>query len=848
MGNDLRYALRTLARNPGFAAVAILSLALGIGANTAIFTVVDAVLLRWLPVQSPEQLFVVARANTQGRPSPIWNYPDYVAFRDRSQSFEGLVAYSSTSPYGFSVQEESAVTGATLAYGLMVSGNYFKVLGVQPAAGRLLNEEDDRHPGGGPYAVLSYNFWRQRFGGDPRMIGKLVHLNRYPLTIVGVSRSGFTGAEVGVAPDLFVPILMRSEILSTRFASWNNRNNWWLYALGRLKSGVPLTQAEAELHSISRQQEEENRRTAVNPRFVNPAQPVRLLPGAQGYSQLRNRLSTPLVALMIVVGLVLLIACANVANLLLARAAARRREIAVRLAIGAGRGRLIRQLLTESMLLSLFGGVAGIGFSYVAVPVLVDLAPLSGWTPIDLAVTPDLRILGFTFVISFVAGAVFGLVPALQSSRPDVVTALKDDAAASAAGGSKFNLRKALVVVQVALSLLLLIGAGLFVRSLRNLQDLDAGFRREQLLIAQVDPLRSGYKRTEARAFYERLRERIESLPGVRAVALASITPLGGSRWNDGISVEGYQWLPGERRYVDMNAVGPRFFETFKIPIVMGRDFRPEDSPVETPEPENLLTRAPGTAPPLTGPRVVIINEGMAKRFFSGQNPIGRRLCIDETFRMDRSYEIIGVVKDARYFGLRADTEPMIYQALWRPGAGSRSVCILTTGDPSALIGTLRREVRSIDSSIPVLNARTMEQQVDNNVMQEKIVATLSSFFGVLALVLASVGLYGVMAHSVARRTREIGIRMALGAQAASVLWLVLRDALLMVLIGAVVGIPVAHAVSRYAEGMLYGITRADALTFVLATIVLLGVAVFASLLPARRATRIDPITALRYE
>ncbi|MGH8248592.1 MAG: ABC transporter permease, partial [Gammaproteobacteria bacterium] len=311
MGNDLRYALRTLARNRGFAAVAILSLALGIGANTAIFTVVDAVLLRWLPVRSPERLFVVANVNLQGRPNPIWNYPDYSAFRDRNQSFDGLIAYSSTSPYGFSVQGESADTPASLAYGLLVSGNYFEVLGVQPALGRLLNQEDDRKPGGGPYVVLGHNFWKQRFGGDPRVIGRVVHLNRYPLTIVGVSSSGFTGAEVGVAPDLFVPIMMRSEL--TNYRQWNNRNNWWLYALGRLKPGVPQAQAEAELYVINQQQEAENRRTAVNPRFVNRAQPIRLLPGAQGYSQLRNRLSTPLVALMIVVGLVLLIACANVA-------------------------------------------------------------------------------------------------------------------------------------------------------------------------------------------------------------------------------------------------------------------------------------------------------------------------------------------------------------------------------------------------------------------------------------------------------------------------------------------------------------------------------------------------------
>ena len=846
MGNDLRYALRTLNRNRSFAAIAILSLALGIGANTAIFSVVDAVLLRWLPVKAPEQLYVVANVNSQGRQNPVWNYPDYCAFRDRSQSFLGLIAYSSTQPYGFSVQGESADRPASLAHGLLVSGNYFEVLGVQPAIGRLLNEEDDRKPGGGPYAVLSHNFWKRRFAGDPRVIGSMVRVNSYPLTIIGVAPGGFSGAEVGVSPDLFFPIMMRSEL--TNYRQWNNRNNWWLYVMGRLKPGVSPQRPEAELYAIGQQQEAENRRTAVNARFVNRAQPVKLLPGSQGYSQLRNRLSNPLVMLLIVVGLVLLIACANVANLLLARASARRREIAVRLAIGAGRIRLIRQLLTESLLLSLLGGAAGTLFSYLAVPILIDLVPRSGGAPVILNITPDLRILGFTMVVSLVAGVLFGLAPALQSTRTDVVSALKDDGAGAAGGGARFNLRKGLVIVQVALSLILLIGAGLFVRSLRNLQELDAGFRRDQVLIVSVDPLRSAYTRPQARVFYDRLLERVESLPGVQAAALSLITPLSGSRRNNYISIEGYQWKPGEPRIADLNPVGPRFFEIFGIPIVLGRDFRPEDSPAETPEPVSPTAIAPGAEPPITGPRVVIINESLAQRFFSGQNPVGRRLCIDQNFRTERSFEIIGVVKDARYFGLRAATEPMIYQALWRTGGESRSLSIRTHTDPQRLTEAVRREIHALDSTIPLLNARTIEEQVDNNVMQEKIVATLSSFFGLLALVLASVGLYGVMSHSVERRTREIGIRIALGAQSRGVLWFVLRDALLLVLVGAFLGILAAQAVSKFTESVLFGITTADPLSFVIATVTLLGIAVFASLIPARRATKIDPMAALRYE
>ncbi len=840
---DLRYAVRMMRKNPGFTAVAVISLALGIGANTAIFTLIDTVLLKTLPVKNPHELYVVAR--NPARPSMYWNYPDYAAARDQNTGLSGLIGYSGVNPWGFTAGSSGDVR-TEVAGGVMVSGNYFQVLGVEPALGRVLNPEDDRKLGEGPYVVLSHSFWRRRFNADPRVVGATVRLNGYPMTIVGVTRAGFTGVELGVKPDLFVPIMMRTAI--TKYANWNNRNNWWMIVLGRLKPGASIPKLEAELSAIGREQEAINRRTALNQRYVNRAEDVKLLPGAQGYSRLRTTLSQPLTVLMIVVGLVLLIACANVANLLLARAAARRQEIAVRLAIGSGRGRLIWQLLTESTLLGILGGAAGLGFAFLGVRVLIQLMPQSGWTPVELNVSPDLRLLGFTFAVSIITGALFGLAPALQSTRPALVPALRQEAG-STGTREGFRLRKSLVVLQVALSLLLLIGAGLFVRSLENLRTLDAGFHKDHLLFVNVDPARVGYKGQRLRGFYDRLRERVESLPGVRTATLASITPLGRSRWNDEVSIPGYTVKKGEWNVVDQNAVSPRFLETIGIQIVLGRDFRPEDSPAFSPDPPELRPiGAPPTPEELAGPRVAIVSESMAKKYFGGRNPIGMRFSLGDTYKPEQSFEIVGVARDARYFGLRKEPEPMIYQALWRPGASFRTLCIRTAVDPQVIVQSVRREVQSIDSTVPVLIARTMEQQVDTDILQEKLVATLSGFFGVLALLLASVGLYGVMAHAVTRRTREMGIRMALGADRSQLLWLVLREAILMVAVGAAIGVPAALAVTRFAAAFLYGIGARDPSITVGATAFLTAVALFASYLPARRASRLDPNQALRYE
>jgi predicted permease len=843
LSGDLRFALRSMRKSPAFTAVAVLSLALGIGANTAIFTLVDTVLLRLLPVQSPGELYIVMQSRGAGS-SPAWTYPDYHAIATRNTTFQGIAAHGLL-PAGFTAEGDGADQPAQLVQGVFVTGNYFDVLGVKPLLGRTLNMEDNRAEGVGPNIVLSYAFWQRRFNGEARVIGRKARVNGSPVTVVGVAPKGFEGVELGRAPDFFVPAMMRTAM--TDRGNWNNRNNSWLLLIGRIKPGVQITRSEAELHVITRQEEQAERRTRADHRHINSAGIPKLLPGSQGYSGLRIRLGPPLIILMVVVGLVLLIACANVANLLLAQAAARQREIAVRLAIGAGRARLIGQLLTESIVLSLAGGVLGLGLSFFGVAYLMRFIPQGGFVPIRFSVSPDWRILVFTLAVSLLTGILFGLVPALQATRPSLSSALKEEGAGSTAGRSRFNLRKALVAAQVALSLLLLIGAGLFLRSLQNLDNLDTGFRRTHVVSISIDPGRNGYKGQRVRDFYERLREAAENAPGVLSASLSSITPLAGSRWNQNVSVEGRPWKDGERSVIDQNAVGPRFFETFGIPMIAGRDFRVEDNPSYTrtipegrpfgPQPEEL-----------EGPRVVIVNEHVANRFFPNENPIGKRLSLTETYAPERSYEIVGVVKAASYFGLRGATEGMIYQSAWRPGAAPKQLNIRTSGDIQPAVDAVRSAARELDPTIPILSVNTIEQMIDSNIMQEKLIASLSSFFGAVALLLAAVGLYGVMAHMVTRRRREIGIRMALGAQRGAVMRLVLWDAMLMVITGAAIGIPIALSVTHFARTFLYGVEARDPLSTVFSTLVLLAVAGLASYLPARRATRVDPMVALRYE
>ena len=844
---DTRYALRTLLKDRGFAAIAILSLALGIGANTAIFTLINAVLLRSLPVRAPEELVVAAR--NPDNPETSFNYPDYRYVRDHNRSFTGVAAYSvGGRRAAMTVPGQGGTTGPELTSVGFVSGNFFDLLGVTPAIGRVFTNADNEKEGAHPLTVLGYDFWMQRFGGQPDVLGKPIALNGSVFTVVGVSRAGFTGTNVGVRPDLYVPIVMLKSV-ERGVPEWDNRHFWWLSVIARLKPGVTRDAAVPEIDVLWKQILANDPERKPTPEFLKKGEAMRnrgwLLDGSGGYSQFRNAIRKPIAVLMVIAGLVLLIACANVAGLLLARAAARQREIAIRLAVGAGRARLMGQLMVETIVLAAAGGVAGVLFAVWGAHALVGMMPMRGLPP-EIDLSPDWRLASFAFGVAFIAGLLCGLAPAIQATRPDLVAALKNEVA-SILGRVRFDLRRGLVVAQVAISLLLLIGTGLFIRSLQNLRALDSSFARENVLLAVVNPEQTGYKGQRLRDFYERLARKVENAPGVRSVAVAHYTPQAGMRWNEDLAVEGYVYKADEKPFVDFNSVSGRYFETMGIPLLLGRDFRDQDNPASTPDPDpkHVGPQNEALGPPAP---VAIVNESFAKRFFGSDNPIGKRFSTGEKFDIAKSYEIVGVVRDVRYFDLRKDVEAMIYVPVWRLGAHQSTLCVRTAGDPLQLAGVIRRETGNLDPGVPVLQTLTMQQQYDSSMLQERVFASLCSFFGGLAVLLAAIGLYGVMAHSVARRYREIGIRMALGAKQGSVLWLVLRETVVLVGLGTAIGLPAAVAATRLVKSFLYGLTAQDPASIAIATAGLFVVTALAGYIPARRATRIEPMTALRYE
>ena len=844
---DVRYALRKLRQNPVVTLVAVASLALGIGANTAIFTLVDALLLRALPVRNPQELVVLGLNPKDKRTS--FNYPDYRYVRDRGQSYAGLVAVSNGGrAVGFRLPSQEGAS--QLAAVSMVSGNYFDVLGVQPAAGRLFKPTDNEKEGAHPFVVLSYAFWKRALAGDNGIVGRDVLVNGMRFQVIGVAQQGFHGAIVGVTPDIYMPIVM-FKALNPAAVWWNTRHMWWLTVMGRLKPGVTRDSAQAEWnvmwHQILDSDPEKRPPAAWDTEYKLNNTGV-VIPGATGASWMRRQTEKPLLILQVTTALVLLIACANVANLLLARAAARRKEIAVRLAVGAGRGRLMTQMLTESVLLGVLGGLAGLGFAWLGVSTLLRFFPREAF-PLDLHLSPDVRVLGFAFALSVLTGLVFGFAPALRASRPDVSAALKAGAGASDGGRtSRWDLHRSLVSLQVALSLLLLAGAALFVRTLVNLRAVDLGLRAERLLFLSNNINQLGYQPQRERMFDERLRDEVLRLPGVLSASLSAISPLGQSRWNSDVQVEGYRWRPDERPYLDLNLVAPRYFETTGIPIVLGRDFQDSDNAPALPERATTVpgpdedTNVPGP------PRVVIVNEAFARKFFPGQSALGKRLCMGDKWKPDRTAEIVGVARDAQYFDPRKPVEPMIYQPRYREQAGYSELSVRTSGEPTPLVETIRQKVRGIDAAVSIVEWRTMEENVDRAFVTERTVATLGGFFGIVALLLAAIGLYGVMAQAVTRRTREIGIRVALGAEARRVMAMVLRDALWMVAVGAVAGIPASLLLTRLAESLLFGVKPNDPLTLVAAATLLVAVTAVAAFLPARRATRVDPMIALRDE
>ena len=827
IASDLRFAGRMLAKNPGFSAVIVLTLALGIGANTAIFSLMDQVLLRPLPVRAPQELVLlegegIFTGDSEDRPT--FSYPMYLALRDGGgAAFQGLVArYEAETTMGWRGRTERVSTEA-------VSGNYFAELGLTPALGRALTPDDDRTPGAHPVVMLGHAFWTRRFAGNRDLLGKTLAVNGQPMTVIGVAPAGFEGLEVGRAADLFVPITMRRTLTPTRDASvfeWRSR---WLKLVGRLGPGVDARRAKAAIDVVYRQALHEDVKTLAHypperrEQFL--AKQIELRPGTGGFSQLRADVTAPLVVLMGMVGLVLLIACGNVANLLMARATARQKEVAIRLSLGAGRGRLVRQLLVESLVLSLLGAAAGVFVAAWTGDLLLRALPFDDAARV-LSAEPDLRVGLFTLAVGVLTGLVFGLAPALQLTRPAVAHTLKDEAA-SVVGGSGGRLRRGLVVAQVALSLLLLVGAGLFARSLQNLRALDPGFQADRLVSFSVNPSLSGYDGARVQAFAVRVQEELAALPGVTSAAHSTGRLMTNSAWRRTVKVEGKERRDGEDWSPQNSLIGPGFFDTVGVPLLAGRDFTRSDT--------------------AGSQRVAIVNEAFARFFYDGANPVGRRF----GFGRDEGYgiEIVGLVKDTKVNNLRDEVPRYVYIPMaQQEGVSAYSFYVRTAMPEAAVIPAVRQAMQRVDAQIPVYELETMEAQIGESLFAERMVAALSAAFGLLATLLAAVGLYGVMSYSVARRTREIGIRLALGAPRERVLRMVLREVGTLGAWGLGLGLPLAVGLARLVASQLFGLPPHDPLTLACATALIAGVTLLAGLVPARRAMRVDPMLALRYE
>ncbi|HSU57963.1 MAG TPA: ABC transporter permease [Bryobacteraceae bacterium] len=839
--NDLRYALRGFRRTPLFTVIAVISLAFGIGANTAIFSLLDQVMLRLLPVKQPQELALLTMRGQHYGSNWGMNaisYPMYRDFRDHNQVFSGMFCrFPLEASLGYGNRTERVAAE-------LVSGSYFPVLGVKAVLGRTFTPDDDRIPGGHPLAVLSYGFWQTRFSSDRAVIGKTLVINGCNMTVIGVAQPGFDGVELGHTTKVFIPIMMKAQ-MTPFWDGLKDRRQRWVNAFGRLKPGISAQKAKASLQPFMHNMLEME---VKEPAFRNASAYTRqqflkcwidVLPGSKGKSYLRQQLSTPLWVLMGLTGVVLLLACANLANLLLARATAREREIAIRFAIGASRRRIIRQFLVESLLLSAFGAAAGL-----LVAVWADRLLLAAYLPAEsagqlaLSAAPDLRVLAFTLATMLATAVVFGLAPALRGSNGNVAPTLKDQAG-SVVGGSNVAFRKVLVGIQVTLSLLLLIGAGLFLRTLTNLRSLGPGFRAERLIGFNLDPSLNGYTAERARFFYKTLTEDLQRIPGVTSVGLASLRILEDNEWDSSVTVEGYTAKPGQHPEPYMNSISPNYFATLGVPIVMGRDFTLKD----------VQRVKHGSEPDNFSPTTVMINESFARKFFAGRNPIGLHIGFGSDPGTKTDMEVIGVVKDIKYTNLRDEIPVQAFVPyLADEHIGGMTVYLRTSVDPHEIMSIVRQKVRRLDPSIPIYEMRTTEQQLDLSLRTERLVASLSTVFGFLATLLAVIGLYGVTAYTVARRTREIGIRMALGALQGNVIWMIMREVLAVLAAGVVIGIPAAVGLSRLIRSQLYGLTPYDPGTLASATLVLAAVACLAGFIPALRASRIDPTHALRYE
>ncbi len=831
---DVRYGLRMLAKNPGFTAIAILTLALGIGANTAIFSLLNQVLLRRLPVENPQELVVLKSPGpkhghvwSDGDDSEIFSYPLYKGLAKNTTVFDGVLAR-----YEFSASIASH--GQTdRGSGELVTGNYFEVLGVRPALGRVLSAADDDVQGAHPVLVLSHAYWTQHFGGDTGVLNHTILVNNTEMTIVGAAQAGFSGIQVGQTPDIFVPMTMKGRMTPIRngLDDWNDS---FLAVLARRKSGVSMERAQAGINVDYPGLLEQQVGSIPNPhmgakdrqKFL--AKRIELFPGAQGRTVVQRDSGPALMALFAMVALVLLIACTNVANLLLAKAAARQREFAIRSALGASPGRMMRQLLVESFLCALGGGVLGLILGAWIMNILTQ-AVVSEAMVQGITARVDGSVLAFATAATAVSALVFGLIPAWRATRTGVSQTLKDQGSSTSAGPAHVRFRKYLVAGQVAFTLLLLTGGALFSRTLWNLRTQNLGLSTENLMTFSISPQLSGYDASRTVALVDRLRERLGALPGVLGVGSSQIPVLTGTDMGSNITVEGRQNLDTDDRHVNYDAVSPNYFSTMRIPLLSGREFNAGDTAANT--------------------KVAIVNEAMAKQFFPNRNPIGMHFALGGGNDAKPNIEIVGVVKAVREGHVRDAERPFFYQPYSQFGKlFGMSFYVRTQQDPLLIANTLRETVRGADANLPMYELKTVERVVDEDLFAERVIAGLSAAFGGLAALLAALGIYGVLAYLVVQRTREIGIRVALGAPAGHVRGLVFKEVGWMVLVGAAVGLPLAYGLARLSESLLYGVHAGDVPVYAASLGIICLVAFAACYLPSRRATRIDPIVALRYE
>jgi len=828
---DLRYAVRGFSRNRGFTVVAVLTLALGVGANSAVFSVINAVMLRALPVRDPQQLLQVAFQGKHDATAFVgesFSYPLFSEFRKDNQAFSNLSAFDSWDSFEAQSADNGLGPAGAPVKGQLVSANFFSMLGVDAVVGRTFAADEESGDGAHPVAVISYATWVQDFARDPHVIGKKLLVKGTPLTVIGVAPMHFSGVNPGKSFGVWIPLTMASQVLSGRHTSLTDVNTNWLSLIGRLNPDYSAIQASEKLDALYQQIQRQRDISRWSPQEQRDffTHHIVLLPAASGADYLRREFSRPLWILMGMVGLVLLIACSNVTNLLLARASSREREVAVRIALGARGWRLLRQLLTESLLLAFTAAALGMLFAYWGSRVLVGLMSIT------LDAHPDLRVLAFTSQLALISGIAAGLAPAVRAARRNQSPALRTGTPKTMDSRSGSRLGRALTVTQVALSLVVVFAAALLARTLRNLEALDPEFSRQNILLFKLDADRAGYKDQQLTQLYQQLAERIGSTPGVRSASYSMLTPISGGGWDNRTYIEGYTPSPGENVDVYMNAVGPRFFETLGTPLLIGRSFGARDQANST--------------------VVAVINQTMARRYFSGRSPIGHHI---GRWNWDgrREYEVVGVVGDAKYMSLREDTPPTAY--LYIPQSpripGDVTFEVQSAVSSSAVVTQVREVLGIVDSRLIAEDVKTLAEQVDRSLNQEKLVSTVSGCFGALALVLACIGLYGVMAYSVARRTSEIGLRMALGAEKGDVFRMVIGQGLRLAVAGLAIGVVASLMLARLLTSfsqLLYGVRPTDSPTVIAVSFVMAAVAAIACYIPASRAMRVDPMVTLRYE